>query len=98
MIYFKDLVSELTGNRKTNVKRLAVVKKAMQKAIVSDLTPRQREILTLKYAANKKGVEIAELLGINLSRVTRVLQRAEKTLQKSLRFYMEFLNSDLDDE
>jgi RNA polymerase sigma factor (sigma-70 family) len=70
----------------------------MQKAIVSDLIPRQREILTLKYAANKKGVEIAELLGINLSRVTRVLQRAEKTLQKSLRFYMEFLNSDLDDE
>ena len=56
------------------------------KAIKEELTPRQREVLTLYYAGGKSAHEIAELLEVCPSTVFRTLKRAEKRLFRCLRF------------
>ncbi|MCR5717889.1 MAG: sigma-70 family RNA polymerase sigma factor [Oscillospiraceae bacterium] len=88
----KHFVADLIEAPVTNRSQLNIVHEALRDSIENDLTPRQREILLMRYFEGKKGVEIAEDLHINSSTVTRTLQRAENTLRRSLRFYMRYLN------
>ena len=49
------------------------------------------------YFERLREVEIARRLQVNPSTVCRTLQRARERLEHSLRFYVEFLNRNLDD-
>ena len=96
--YDRSFVAEMMQIPVTNRDRLRVVCRALRDAMETELTPRQREILLLSYFERKSGKEIAETLGIVPSTVTRTRQRAEQRLRRSLRFYMEYLNSPLGEE
>ena len=70
----------------TNSGEHSRLKRNLLKAIKEELTPRQREVLTLYYAGGKSAHEIAELLEVCPSTVFRTLKRAEKRLFRCLRF------------
>ncbi|MBR2087758.1 MAG: sigma-70 family RNA polymerase sigma factor [Oscillospiraceae bacterium] len=94
----QGFIAELMQIPVTNRNRLAVVCRALQEAIDTELTPRQREVLMLSYYAQKNGIEIAKELGISPSAVCRTRLRAEQRLRRALRFYMEYLNCPLGED
>lgn len=93
----RQLVREIMGYAASNHTRLEIVREALREAIANELTPRQREVVTMYYFERLREVEIARRLQVNPSTVCRTLQRARKSLEHSLRFYVEFLNRNLDD-
>lgn len=70
----------------TNTEEHSRLKRNLLKAIREELTPRQREVLTLYYAGSKSIHEIAALLEVCPSTVFRTLKRGEKRLFRCLRY------------
>ena len=70
----------------TNSREHSRLKRNLLKAIREELTPRQREVLTLYYAGGRSAHEIADLLEVCPSTVFRTLKRAEKRLFRCLRY------------
>lgn len=61
------------------------------KEIINKLSPREREIVYLKYFQNFNNIEISELLDINYQTVRNILGNAIKKLRKLGENYIEFL-------
>lgn len=70
----------------TNAPELGHLKNSLRVCIEEELTPRQREVLIMRYFQGLNGAEIAEALGVNKSTVCRTLHRAEEHLRKVLRY------------
>jgi len=62
------------------------VRRNLKTAREKELTPRQREIVALYYDRGLSMRQIARLLGVQPSTVTRTLQRARRRLEHSLRY------------
>jgi len=61
------------------------------KEIISKLSPREREIVYLKYFQNFNNIEISDMLDINYQTVRNILANAIKRLRKLGENYIEFL-------
>ena len=72
---------------KDNSTEHAKLIRCMKDAINTELTPRQRRILYMYYVQNMKQCEIAEVLDVDKSTVSRSLARSKKKLQKCLRYF-----------
>lgn len=70
----------------TNTKEHTRLKQNLLRAIREELTPRQREVLTLYYRENRSVNQIAELLEVYPSTVSRTLRRGEQRLFRCLRY------------
>lgn len=68
-----------------NHQRLQRLHRKLPDALM-ELTPRQRQMLRMRFQDGMNGAEIARALGINKSSVSRCLQRARKTLYSRLQF------------
>lgn len=55
-------------------------------AIDEELTNKQREVLLLYYFEGKSTIEIAKMLGVNKSSVSRLLSRAKMRIEKVLKY------------
>ena len=53
-------------------------------AAIKLLTPRQQDILRLKYIEGRTQTEIAEILGVDKSAITHAIKRIYASLQKKL--------------
>jgi len=62
------------------------VRRNLRWALESELTPRQRQMVVLYYDRRLSMRQIARLLGVQPSTVTRTLQRARRRLEHSLRY------------
>ena len=60
--------------------------KNLRRAMESELTPRQMQILKLYFLDGEKQCEIAELLGVNKSTVSRTISRGKSRLQRCLKY------------
>lgn len=77
--YFRSIAednSDETSRLKRNVRR----------ALMEELTDRQRQFLLMYYAENIPQIEIAKICGVYPSTVYRTLLRAEKRLGKCLKY------------
>jgi RNA polymerase sigma-B factor len=54
------------------------------KPLIADLTPRDRQILSLRFVANMTQSEIGEELGISQMHVSRLLTRTLRRLRRGL--------------
>lgn len=70
-----------------NSKDFEKLKCNLAKIIQNELTPRQREIIDLYYYHNLNTVEIAKLLHIHKSTVSRTKNLALKTIKRFLQYY-----------
>ena len=55
-------------------------------AVEEELTPRQRQIMRMRYSRNMSVTRIAQELGINKATVSRTLSRSTWKLYRSLRY------------
>lgn len=75
-------LSPFTTKPSTNKKDLSNMKKMLGAAINITLTEKQRQVAVMYYTEEKKIPEIAQILNINKSTVSRTLRRAEQGLEK----------------
>jgi RNA polymerase sigma factor (sigma-70 family) len=69
-----------------NSRELSRLKRNLLRALQEDITPRQRETLTMYYAEGLNMREIGELLGVDKSTISRTIKRGERRLQRCLRY------------
>ena len=70
----------------TNAKNLSAMKKALSKAIETELTDRQREMVNEYYFGGATVTEIAKRHGISKSTVSRHLSRSRERLKTALKY------------
>ncbi|MBQ8860857.1 MAG: sigma-70 family RNA polymerase sigma factor [Ruminococcus sp.] len=73
-------------NNSTNKKAIENMKKLLSMAMVSELTQRQRECLVMYYYENKRMNEIASILSLSPSTVTRHIKAAQKKLKSIAKY------------
>ena len=74
---------EESGDNRERIRRLL---SNLPLAVQQELTPRQREILRLRFTGGMSVTAIAEKLGLNKSTVSRSLARSMERRYKSLRY------------
>ncbi len=74
--------------RESNSHKLSVMKKALVKAINSELTDRQRQMVTEYYFEGTSVTEIAKKHGLSKSTVSRHLSRSRERLKGALKYGM----------
>ena len=76
----------MEGRNDDNHLQLERLLRNLPLAVEQELTPRQRQILRMRYSSGMRNVEIARALGVNKSTVTRTLNRAVERLFRTLRY------------
>ncbi len=71
----------------TNNETLKKVRHALVETIKNDLTERQKETVILYYYKKMTMTEIADILGVNVSTVSRTLARARKNICDRTKYY-----------
>lgn len=74
------------SEQNTNAADLSRLRRNLIRALKSDVTPRQREMLELYYAKGLNMRQIGELLGVDKSTVSRTVKRGELRLKRCLRY------------
>ena len=73
-------------NAGDNSERLERLRRNLRQARERELTPRQRQLVSLYYDQGMNIPQIAEELGLNRSTVSRTLRRARDRLYRCLRY------------
>ncbi len=81
-----DMTVWLRQNAEDNSLQLERMHRNLRRAREKELTPRQQYLLQLHYEQNLSMTEIAELLHVNVSTVSRTLQRAKNRLRHYLQY------------
>ncbi len=74
---------EAAGDNEGELRRL---RRNLRVARECELTPRQQQMLELRYEQGLRVTQIARVLGVNKSTVTRTIARAEHRLERCLRY------------
>ena len=86
-----NFIRDMMGIPHTNRKQLEISRQALTEIIHNDLTPRQRELIFLRYYQNMSNKQIAETLHLDASSVSRTLKRAKMRIYKLLHVYLDYL-------
>ena len=89
--YDRSLMRDLMGNAYTNRVQISLCKTALREVIQNDLTPRQKQLVLMYYYQNLNNKQIAKLLHIDNSTVSRTLKRARKKIYQYLHIYFDYL-------
>ena len=81
-----DMTVWLRENAEDNALQLERMKRNLRIAREKELTPRQRCMLELYYDQQMSVTEIAHELRVNVSTVSRTLQRARNRLRRYLQY------------
>ena len=84
--WLADLAALRREDTGGNAEQLLRLRKNLRSARQQILTPRQQEILTLYYDQGMNMRQIAALLEVNPSTVSRTLRRARQRLYQALRY------------
>lgn len=69
-----------------NSEQMDRLRRNLRRAREQELTPRQREMLSMYYEGGMSMPQIAERLGVNRSTVSRTIRRARERLHRVLRY------------
>ena len=81
-----DMTVWLRENADDNQEQMERLLRNLRKARVQELTPRQQQMLSMRFEQNMSGAEIARELGLNCSTVSRTLRRAQERLRRCLQY------------
>ena len=81
-----DLAAWNLQNAEDNSEQLSRLRRNLPLAVRQELTPRQRQMVTLYYAQGRTMAQIARQLGVSRSTVSRTLSRARSRLYRHLRY------------
>ena len=60
---------------------------SLKKVMEGELTERQKTCIAMYYGEKKKMRDIADILGVNTSCVSRCIKRAKNKLTKTMKYY-----------
>ena len=81
-----DMTVWLRENANDNQEQIERLLRNLRKARIQELTPRQQQMLEMRFEQNMSGAEIARELGLNRSTVFRTLRRAQNRLRRCLQY------------
>ena len=81
-----DMTVWLQENTDDNQEQIDRLLRNLRKARVQELTPRQQQMLSMRFEQNMSVTEIAQELGLNRSTVSRTLRRAQERLRRCLQY------------
>lgn len=81
-----DMTVWLREQANDNQEQMERLRRNLRRAREQELTPRQQQVLTLRYEQNMNGAEIARMLGLNRSTVSRTTRRAQERLRRCLQY------------
>ena len=81
-----DMTVWLQENADDNQEQIQRLLRNLRKARIQELTPRQQQMLSMRFEQNMSGAEIARELGLNRSTVSRTLRRAQERLRRCLQY------------
>ena len=81
-----DMTVWLRENADDNQEQMERLLRNLRKARLQELTPRQQQMLSMRFEQNMSGAEIARELGLNRSTVSRTLRRAQERLRRCLQY------------
>ena len=81
-----DLQVWMRENAEDNSEQLSRLKRNLRQARELELTPPQRQVLTMHFDQDLSVTQIARELHVNPSTITRTLQRAKGRLRRCLRY------------
>ena len=81
-----DMTVWLRENANDNQEQIERLLRNLRKARIQELTPRQQQMLSMRFEQNMSGAEIARELGLNRSTVSRTLKRAQDRLRRCLQY------------
>ena len=81
-----DMTVWLRENADDNQEQMERLLRNLRKARAQELTPRQQQMLSMRFEQNMSGAEIARELGLNRSTVSRPLRRAQDRLRRCLQY------------
>lgn len=81
-----DMAVWLRDNAEDNSLQLERLRRNLRRAREQELTPRQQDLLRLRYEQNLTVTEIAERLQVHPSTVSRTLRRARERLRRCLQY------------
>ena len=83
---YMAVYSRAMSEENTNSAEINRLKHNLVRALRNDVTPRQREVLSLYYAKGLNMRQIGTLLGIDKSTVSRTVKRGERRLKRCLKY------------
>lgn len=81
-----DMAVWLRDNAEDNSLQLERLRRNLRRAREQELTPRQQDLLRLRYEQDLTVTEIAERLQVHPSTVSRTLRRARERLRRCLQY------------
>ncbi|MDD5807609.1 MAG: sigma-70 family RNA polymerase sigma factor [Oscillospiraceae bacterium] len=83
---YGDMAAWLRANAEDNESDVRRLKRNLRLAREEELTPRQRQLMQMRFEQNMSVTEIAQALGLDKSTVSRTITRAKQRLYKCLRY------------
>lgn len=84
--FIGDMTVWLRENAEDNHEQMERLLRNLKKARANELTPRQQQMLEMRFEQNMRVTEIARELGLNRSTVSRTLRRAQERLRRCLQY------------
>ena len=82
-------ISALIGDTESNnSEKHRIMLKILRKVIAEELTQRQREMITLYYFNKANIPQIAEMLGVNRSTVSRTISRGRRNIMEKMKYFI----------
>ena len=83
---YGDMAAWLRANAEDNESDVRRLKRNLRLAREEEPTPRQRQLMQMRFEQNMSVSEIAQALGLDKSTVSRTITRAKQRLYKCLRY------------
>jgi len=83
---YGDMAAWMRANAEDNESDVRRLKRNLRLAREKELTPRQRQLMQMRYEENMSVSQIADALGLDKSTVSRTITRAKHRLYKCLRY------------
>ena len=84
----KNIAALIGDEAQSNSEKRRMILKIMRSIIENELTARQREMITLYYFNQVNIPEIAEMLGVNRSTVSRTISRGRRNIMERMKYFV----------
>lgn len=86
-LFDSDLFKLVKQSDSSNSVKINTLKKLVAEIIKNELTEKQRQILDMYFVRRMSYTQIAEILKVNKSTISRTKSRAFKTIANILKYY-----------
>ncbi len=84
----KEICALIGDTENSNSAKHGMMIKILRKVIEEALTERQREMITLYYSGRMNIPQIAAMLGVNRSTVSRTISRGRRRIMEKMKYYI----------